>query len=259
MHVQSELRDQVKWITINRPRQCNALTVDVLKQLTENIRTAAADVSVRCLVLTGANGSFSAGADIQEWADAERKGNLETYGWIEQAHELIAILNEFQKPTVAIIDGAAVGAGLDLALACDFRIASRASRFKAGHILMAYSPDTGGSWFLPALIGLQKAKQFIFLAEQWDTSQAFQAGLITKVIDDEALDNVAITFTNKLAQAPTFAIGHSKKLLHSSYRHTLAEQLELEKAAGLDCGHSKDAIEAIKAFREKRPPVFTGQ
>lgn len=253
----SESNHSVFRITINRPDKRNALSVSVLQQLSDAITFAETDSSVRCLVLTGAGGSFSAGADLDEWAEAEAKGELETYGWTETAHKLIMQLHDLRKPTVAVIDGPAVGAGLDLSLACDFRLASSAAVFKAGHILMAYSPDSGGSAFLPALIGLEKAKRFIYFAEKWDAVKAKQEGLITELYTED-FDNCVLGFTEKLATGPTFAIGHSKALINASCRYTLAEQLELEKAAAKECGRSYDANEALQAVKEKRKPSFKG-
>ena len=257
VHLLTESHDSVFQITINRPDKRNALSVPVLQELANAINFAKSETSVRCLLLSGAGRSFSAGADLEEWASADAEGELETYGWTEAAHSLILQLHGLRKPTVAAIDGPAVGAGLDLALACDFRLSSNAGIFKAGHILMAYSPDSGGSAFLPALIGIEKAKRFIYFAEKWDALKAQEEGLVTEFYDENFQLNVQ-SFAKKLANGPTLAIGNSKMLINESLKHTLAEQLELEKSAAKECGRSYDANEALEAVVEKRKPSFKG-
>ena len=157
-----EIKDNngIRWLTLNRPDQMNALTVESLVELGKACDSVSNDYSVRCLVITGTGRAFCSGADVEEWAQAEASGTLETYGWTEAAHLTMTKLASIPKPVVAMINGAAVGAGLDLALCCDFRYASDKAKFKAGYTTMAYSPDAGSSWHLPRIIGLEKAKIF---------------------------------------------------------------------------------------------------
>ncbi|NVZ77363.1 enoyl-CoA hydratase/isomerase family protein, partial [Pseudomonas gingeri] len=165
-------------ITLNRPEQRNALDIPTLKALIDLLDRFEADPAVRVLLLTGSGRSFCAGADLAEWADAERRGILETYGWTETAHVLMNRLHGFAKPTIAAINGTAVGAGMDLTLCCDFRLAAQSARFKAGYTSMAYSPDAGASWHLPRLIGTEQAKSLLFLDELWGAERALATGLV---------------------------------------------------------------------------------
>lgn len=175
----------VAWITLNRGPQRNALDIPTLKHLHTLLDAFNSDASVRAVVLTASGRSFCAGADLAEWADAEARGALETYGWTETAHALMTRLHTLDKPTIASINGTAVGAGMDLALCCDLRIASQSARFKAGYTSMAYSPDAGASWHLPRLIGSEQAKRLLFLDELWSADRALATGLVGEVVADQ--------------------------------------------------------------------------
>ncbi|MFZ4964026.1 MULTISPECIES: enoyl-CoA hydratase/isomerase family protein [Pseudomonas] len=246
-------------ITLNRPEQRNALDIPTLKALIDLLDRFEADPAVRVLLLTGSGRSFCAGADLAEWADAERRGILETYGWTETAHVLMNRLHGFAKPTIAAINGTAVGAGMDLTLCCDFRLAAQSARFKAGYTSMAYSPDAGASWHLPRLIGTEQAKRLLFLDELWGAERALATGLVSEVCADEQLAASATELASRLAAGPTFAFAQTKVLIRDGAQRSLAEQLQAEQAAGLLCGRSRDGIEALQAAVEKRVPHFIGQ
>ncbi|MFC5696491.1 enoyl-CoA hydratase/isomerase family protein [Pseudomonas sp. GCM10022186] len=246
-------------ITLNRPQQRNALDIPTLKALLELLDAHEADPAVRVVVLSGEGRSFCAGADLAEWAEAEARGELETYGWTETAHALMSRLHGLAKPTIAAINGTAVGAGMDLALCCDFRIAAASARFKAGYTGMAYSPDAGASWHLPRLIGAEQAKRLLFLDELWGAERALAVGLVGEVCADEQLQEVAGELAARLAAGPTFAFAQTKALIRDGASRSLAQQLEAEQAAGLLCGRSEDAAEALRAVAEKRSPKFKGR
>lgn len=249
----------VAWLTLNRPEQRNALDLPTLRALHEQLLACESDPAVRVVVLSGAGKGFCAGADLAEWAEAEARGALETYGWTQLAHEVMARLYCLAKPTIAAVNGAAVGAGMDLALCCDFRLAARSARFRAGYTRMAYAPDAGASWHLPRLIGTEAAKRLLFLDDPWDAEHAAQAGLVSEVCDDSALLTVVGELAARLAQGPTLAFAETKTLLREGAARTLPEQLVAETEAGLRCGRSSDAAEALRAAVEKRSPRFTGR
>lgn len=255
----NRVENGIAWITLNRTEQRNALDIPTLKALIDALDAHDADPAVRVLVLTGNGKGFCAGADVAEWADAERRGILETYGWTETAHQLMNRLHGFSKPTIAAINGIAVGAGMDLTLCCDFRLAASSARFKAGYTSMAYSPDAGASWHLPRLIGLEQTKRLLFLDEIWSAERALATGLVSDVCADDALLTQAAELATRLASGPTFAFAQTKVLIRDGARRTLAEQLDAEQAAGLLCGRSQDGAEALKAAVEKRTPHFIGQ
>jgi len=246
-------------VTLNRPEQRNALNVPMLKELNEVIQSAGTDASVRCLVITGSGRGFCAGADLAEWADAEANGTLESYGWTESAHLLMQSIVSFQKPSVAVVNGAAVGAGLDMALSCDFRLAVDSAKFIAGYTSMAYTPDAGGSWLLPRLIGVEAAKQFLFFDKPWSAELAKSKGMVTECIAIDDFDAETKNFVTQLASGPTFAHAKTKQLLQTSSQNSFSQQLKLEHQAGLECGRSKDAAEALQASIEKRPANFCGR
>ncbi|MFJ3450237.1 enoyl-CoA hydratase/isomerase family protein [Pseudomonas sichuanensis] len=249
----------VAWITLNRPDQRNALDIPTLKHLHATLEACNSDPAVRVVVLTGTGRSFCAGADLAEWAEAEARGALETYGWTETAHALMQCLHSLDKPTIAAINGTAVGAGMDLSLCCDLRLAAQSARFKAGYTSMAYSPDAGASWHLPRLIGSEQAKRLLFLDELWGAERALAAGLVGEVVADEQLATAAAELAARLAQGPTFAHAQTKRLIRDGAQRSLAEQLSAELAAGLLCGRSQDGAEALRAASEKRAPRFIGK
>ncbi|WP_137821655.1 enoyl-CoA hydratase/isomerase family protein [Pseudomonas sp. D(2018)] len=255
----SQVEAGIARITLNRPQQRNALDIPTLKSLHALLDSHEADPAVRVVVLSGAGRSFCAGADLAEWAEADARGALETYGWTETAHALMTRLHGLAKPTIAAINGTAVGAGMDLTLCCDFRIAAASARFKAGYTGMAYSPDAGASWHLPRLIGAEQAKRLLFLDELWGAERALAVGLVGEVCADERLQEVAGELAARLAAGPTFAFTQTKALIRDGASRNLAQQLEAELAAGLLCGRSEDAAEALRAVAEKRAPQFTGR
>ncbi len=247
----------VRTLALNRPEVRNALSKPLLQALRAALAKAERD-GVRCLVLTGRGKSFSAGADIAEWAAAEKSGGG-GYGWVEEAHGLVAETAAFPAPTLALLNGAAVGAGLDLALACDFRFAADSAKFICAYTKMGYSPDAGGTWLMPRLIGLEAAKRFAFTGETWLAPQALERGLITEIHPADALETAGQAFARKLASGPTVAIRHAKRLMQSAGTRSLAQQLVEERKAGDDCGRSEDAKEALAAAVERREPAFKGR
>jgi 2-(1,2-epoxy-1,2-dihydrophenyl)acetyl-CoA isomerase len=248
----------VRTLTLARPEARNALDLAILRSL----RTAlveAADPAIRCLVLTGAGKAFSAGADLVEWSAAEASGALATYPWTREYHALVAALAAFAKPTVAVLNGAAVGAGLDLALACDFRLAADTARFQCAYTRMGYAPDGGGTWLLPRLVGAAWAKRFVFTGEFWSAAEALERGLISALYPAEGLAEAGAGFARRLAAGPTVALMQAKQLIDGAHRRTLPEQLAAEARAAEICGASADAKEAMAAAMARREPVFGGR
>ena len=255
----SQVEAGVARITLNRPEQRNALDIPTLQRFHALLEELNADPAVRVVVLTGSGRSFCAGADLAEWAEAEARGVLESYGWTENAHALMQRLHSLDKPTIAAVNGTAVGGGMDLALCCDLRVAAASARFKAGYTAMGYSPDAGASWHLPRLIGAEQAKRLLFLDELWNAERALAAGLVGDVVADEQLASTVAELAARLAQGPTFAYAQTKRLIRDGAQRTLAEQLHEELAAGLLCGRSADGVEALRASVERRAPVFVGK
>lgn len=213
----------VRTLTINRPRRRNALTVDGWAELAGHLTTAAGDGS-RALVIRGAGGD----------------------------------LHELPVPTIAVVDGVAVGAGWNLALGCDLVVATPRSRFSQIFARRGLSLDLGGSWLLPRILGMQQAKRLALLAEMIDGAEAYRLGLVTYLVEPDELDGVVADLASRLAAGPPVAPAQTKALLHSAVESTLAEALTNEARAQAVNLAGDDAAAAFAAFREKREPDFTG-
>jgi 2-(1,2-epoxy-1,2-dihydrophenyl)acetyl-CoA isomerase len=247
----------VRLLTLNRPDVRNALNTALLRRL----RTAVADAkagSARCLVLTGAGKGFCAGADVAEWAEAEASGKAEESPWMDEMHGLIRDVASYPKPSIAVLNGAAVGAGLDLALACDFRFAVDSARFICAYTRMAYPPDAGGTWLLPRAVGVEAAKRFVFTGETWHAPEAKARGLVSEIHPAEELMPKAMLWAGTLAQGPTLAQIEAKRLIDDWQVRSLDAQLHLERAAGQRCADTNDFREAMAASVERRAPIFHG-
>jgi len=256
---QVSIENAVAHLRLNRPKERNALDIPTLKAISAYLDDFAENPKVRVLLIEAQGKGFCAGADLAEWSEAEARGELESYGWTEAAHAMMNQLYLLPKPTIAAINGAAVGAGMDLALCCDIRIAAQSAKFKAGYTSMAYCPDAGASWHLPRLIGEEQAKRLLFFDELWNAEKALATGLVGELCADDELADLAIKRAAALAAGPTYAFAETKTLLREGYSRPLREQLLAEQAAGLRCGRSQDATEALNAFAEKRSPHFTGR
>ena len=258
--VQIEDRGAVRIVAINRPEVRNAINIGVLIALRKAIREAAKAEALRSLVVTGRGGAFSAGADVKEWADKNRGIDPHPdHDWVEEACGLVLDVFRFPKPTIAMIDGAAVGAGLDMALACDFRYASARAKFICAYTRVGFPPDCGGSWLLPRLIGIEAAKLFAYTGDLWDAAKAKSAGLVTEILEPEALEPATLAFADKLAAGPTIANGYAKLLIDTAHQRGLADQLAEERRLGRLCLTTEDHKEGLAAANERRAPRFVGR
>lgn len=252
--------DGVRTITLNRPERRNALNVALLEALRVALLAAADDTAVRAVILAGAGKGFCSGADVSEWSDAVEGGENEIgLAWERNAHALVQELHDLPKPTVAVLNGAAVGAGLDLACACDFRVAADDAVFFCAYTWVGYNPDSGGTWLYPRLMGLEAAKRFVYTGERWDAAMAKSHGLVSEVVPRDDLATAGARLATELASGPSVAVGLAKGLLQTASTRSFAEQLQAEKAAGLVCADTDDHREALAAFAEKRSPVFRGR
>lgn len=246
-------------IALNRPEARNALGMGITIELRRALRDAAADTTLRALILTGRGGAFSAGADVKEWArHAEGDNPWPDMNWVEEALKLVQQVNDMPKPTIAMIDGAAVGGGLDMALACDFRYASEKAKFICSYTNVGFNPDCGGTWLMPRVMGLEAAKRFAYMGELWTAQVALQNHLVSHVSPNDKLWEDTLAFAQQLAAGPTVAIAQTKKLLNSAHSRSLAEQQLEEVAAGKICGQTQDHAEGLAAANERRMPNFTG-
>jgi enoyl-CoA hydratase/carnithine racemase len=249
----SEDADGVRTLTLNRPDRKNAINAQLWLELADALRAAARDRDLRALVITGAGGAFCSGADISTPEDTHPKDKL------RRLTEVALALHELAIPTIAKVSGVAVGAGWNLALGCDFVVATPESRFCQIFSRRGLSVDLGGSWLLPKLVGLQQAKRLVLLAEMIDAEEARSLGLVTWVKPTDEIDTFVADLAGRLAAGPPVALAQSKGLLNDGANATLREALANEARAQPGNFATADSIEAYAAFAEKREPAFTGR
>jgi 2-(1,2-epoxy-1,2-dihydrophenyl)acetyl-CoA isomerase len=249
----SSERDGVQTLTLNRPDRKNAINAQLWMELADALRVAARDRDLRALVITGAGGAFCSGADISAPEDIHPKDKL------RRLTEVALALHELTVPTIAKVVGVAVGAGWNLALGCDFVVATPESRFCQIFSKRGLSVDLGGSWLLPKLVGLQQAKRLVLLAEMIDAEEARSLGLVTWVKPSTEIDAFVSDLARRLAAGPPVALAQSKGLLNDGANATLREALANEARAQPGNFATADSIEAYAAFAEKREPAFTGR
>jgi 2-(1,2-epoxy-1,2-dihydrophenyl)acetyl-CoA isomerase len=256
-----ERADGVVTVTLNRPDKKNAINGRMWRELIEVFDEVDDSSDDRVLLITGAGDGFCSGADL---TDGENAGNLQG-GTGSAVREMRVVskaalrLHELHKPTVAAVNGVAAGAGCNLALGCDLVIASERARFSEIFSKRGLVVDFGGSWVLPRLIGLHRAKEMIFLAEILDAAEADRIGLVNRVVPHDALMAEAGAVASRLANLPPVQLSVSKRLLNQSLSVSMADALEFEDVAQALMFHSADTAEAIAAFVQKREPRFSGR
>ncbi len=245
-------------VTLNRPRARNALTLPMLAQMQRALDDASADGSIRCVVLTGAAGHFCAGADLrQTFADDPAfLDRLELY--IDAFHAVVKRVVRCDKPTIAMMDGAAVGFGADLAFACDLRVAAKSAYAQAKFVDLGLMPDGGGTFWLPRLVGTARAMQMILLAERIDSTELERLGVVTRVVDRNALRETTLSLAKRLEEGPPLAFAAIKSALHASLG-SLDDALRRERDGQLRLLRSADAAEGVAAWAQKRAPQFQGK
>jgi 2-(1,2-epoxy-1,2-dihydrophenyl)acetyl-CoA isomerase len=248
-------RDQgVVTVTLNRPERLNAITRDMWPRMAKLFAEIGSNGADRVVVVTGAGGAFCSGADLGS-RDPEAQHSLLH---MREVGNAALALHRLAKPTIARVDGVATGAGLNLALGCDLIVATDRSRFSEIFARRGLTVDFGGSWLLPRIVGMHRAKELVLLADIINAEQALAMGLINRVVPEDELDVVVSDWTKTLLAGPPLALSMSKTLLNKSFETSLDQALEAEAEAQSVNSASDDAREALRAFVEKRPPQFTG-
>ncbi len=251
-----EKKNGVATVTLNRPQAMNAFTIQMNGELQQALKDADDDKSIRCILLTGAGRGFCAGQDLKG-RTPEKKGSLGA-SLRKLYNPIILRLQRTEKISVAAVNGVAAGAGCNLALACDLRVASEDATFIQAFARVGLAPDCGGSIVLPRLVGLSKAMELLLLAEPVDAREALRIGLVAKVFPAEDLAGAARAIAEKIAHGPR-SIGLIKRAVNRAVMHDLAAQLDYEAYLQEIAGRSADYDEGVRAFIEKRSPVFTGK
>ncbi|OLB95502.1 MAG: enoyl-CoA hydratase [Candidatus Rokubacteria bacterium 13_1_40CM_68_15] len=256
------VKDGVAVLTLNRPDRLNALSPAMLDALLEALPRLAADADIGVVVLTGSGRGFCAGGDVKAMAEGREFGGdtLEDKAQALRARmEVSRWLHEMPKPTIAMVRGAAAGAGLSMALACDLRVAADGARFATAFARVGYSGDFGGSYFLSQLVGTAKARELYFTADIVDAAQALALGLVNRVVPDARLEDETLALARRLASGPRVAYRYMKRNFNAAETAGLVPMLDLEAWHHTRCGMTEDHREAARAFVEKREPVFRGR
>lgn len=254
------LSEGVVTLTLNRPERLNALSTPIMEGLLEGLPRLAQDPAVGVVVLTGAGRAFCSGGDVKSMAEGSAARTApDAVRHLRGRMEVSRLLHEMPKPTIAMVNGPAAGAGLSLALACDLRVAGQSARFLTAFAKVGFSGDFGGSYFLAKLVGTGKARELYYTAEPLDARQALALGIVNQVVPDGDLVDATMTLARSLARGPRIALSLMKQHFNAAESGTLAELLDLEAQHQVETGQTNDHKEAARAFVEKRSPVFTGR
>ena len=246
-------------ITLNRPDAFNALNLTLGRELFAAVLEVDEDPAVRCVVVTGAGKAFCGGGDVREFVqNLPRVGvlikELTTY-----VHGAVSRLVRAPKPVITAVNGVAAGGGFALALAGDLVVAAESARFTMAYSRIGATPDGSSSYWLPRLVGVRRAVELFYTNRALSAREAVEWGIVTRVVPDGELAEAVRRLAGELAQGPTLALGRGKLLFHSSTTESLETQMELESQAIAASGHTQDFAEGVRAFAEKRAPVFNGR
>ena len=252
-------REGYRVITLNRPQRLNAFDEAMHRALRDALAEAESDPACRALLLTGAGRGFCAGQDLGDRLSAA--GETSVLGGALEAYynPLIRKLRALPLPIVAAVNGVAAGAGANIALACDIVLAARSASFVQAFIRIGLVPDAGGTWILPRLVGLARARGLALTAEPLPAEQAEAWGLIWKMVEDDALMDEAHKLCAHFAAAPTVGLALTKRALDESWENDLDSQLDLERELQREASLTPDYAEGVRAFLQKRKPAFTGR
>ena len=247
-------------LTLNRPERLNSFNAQMHEDVRHALAALEADAEARVLVLTGAGRGFCAGQDLSDRTVAPGASRADLGESIERHYKpLILTLRRLPIPVLAAVNGVAAGAGANIALACDLVLATRSASFVQAFSRIGLLPDSGGTWFLPRLVGPARALGLALLGEKLSAPQAAEWGLIWRCVEDEDFTAEVDALAAGLAAAPTLALRHIKQALQAAWHHTLEQQIDLERDAQRELGYSADYAEGVAAFMAKREPRFTGR
>ncbi len=250
------IQDNIGKITLNRPDVLNSFTMPMAKEMQAALEECTTNKDIRCVLITAEGRAFSAGQDLS----AAIIPGVEIRQIVrEQYNPIILKLRQLEKPVVCAVNGVAAGAGANIAFACDIVLATASATFIQAFSKIGLIPDSGGTFFLPRLIGLQRATALTMLGDKLTAQQAMEYGLIYKVFPDELFVEETQRIASLLANMPTKGLGYTKRLLNASLSNTLEQQLQMEEDMQDAAAKTYDNQEGVKAFLEKRKPVFRGE
>ncbi|NUQ26786.1 MAG: enoyl-CoA hydratase/isomerase family protein [Saprospiraceae bacterium] len=249
-----DIQQGVAVIRLNRPKVYNSFNREMALALQAALDTCRADKTVRAILLTGNGKAFSAGQDL---AEVVAENGPSMYAILaEHYNPVIERIRQIEKPVICAVNGVAAGAGANIALCCDITIAAESASFLQAFSKIGLIPDSGGTFFLPRLIGLQRATALMMLAERVSAADAVAMGMIYKVFPDDTLETEALKMAAQLAAMPSLGLAYTKHVLNQSLTNNLSQQLKAEEEWQVRAGQTEDFQEGVQAFLEKRPPVF---
>ncbi|MEM6582727.1 MAG: 2-(1,2-epoxy-1,2-dihydrophenyl)acetyl-CoA isomerase PaaG [Pseudomonadota bacterium] len=259
-NIEFEIDHGVAILRLNRPDALNSFTVDMHLEVREVLTHAAEDKSVRCVLLTGNGRGFCAGQDLNDRSVSPGEAMPDLGHSVETYYSpLITLLSTMEKPVICAVNGVAAGAGANIALACDIVIAGRSASFIESFCKLGLIPDSGGTWILPRLVGMARAKGLTMLGHKIKAEQAEAWGMIWQCVDDDDLMPTALELAQQMATQPTRGFAFTKQAFAASAANTLETQLELERDLMRAAGKTHDYQEGVQAFLEKREPVYRGE
>lgn len=256
-----DVKDRIATMTLNRPERLNALGGSLREDLLDAIQKAGADDEVRVIVITGAGRGFCSGGDVKAMSEREKSGDGGAIKdkYVPIRDRIVIAMRECPKPIIAAVNGAAAGAGMSMAMACDIRLAANTAKFSQAFVKRGLHPDWGGSWFLPRIVGTAKACELIFTGDAIDAQTAFDLGILNAVVAPEALMEETYKLAKKIADGPPIAIQLAKRAIYHNEDVDLKAGLEFESFAQNITKETEDYREGVKAFVEKRAPKFGGR
>ena len=258
-----EKAEHIGKITLNRPEVLNAMSTQLVEELTEALKDMAKDADVRVMILAGAGRAFSSGADLKEGFSGTRNepgsGAEEIRQELHTAQVISYTLHSMEKPTIALVNGVAAGGGMDWALSCDMRIGCEHTRFMSAYIRIGAFSGLGGTWLLPRLAGIPKAAELLFTGDFLEAEDALRIGLLNKLVPSEKLEEEGMALAGKIASGPPIAIKLTKMLIHKGLHMEFQTALQMAAACETITLTSEDRNEGVRAFLEKRKPQFKGK
>ena len=254
--IQFEIKDSIAYITLNRPEKFNAFNREMALSFQEKLDECEKNMFIRCVVITGNGKAFSAGQDLAEVVDPEGPGMIKILG--EHYNPIVSRIRNLSKPVIAAVNGVAAGAGANIALCCDIVLARKSASFIQAFSKIGLIPDSGGTFFLPRLIGMQKATAIMMLGDRISAEEAERMGMIYRFFPDETFTEEVEKIAQTLAEMPTKGLAYTKQALNLSMEQSFEQQLNTEDSLQQKAAATNDFKEGVDAFMGKRKPEFRG-